>query len=254
MNKTNDEFLGWTANPLMARTYVDTINDCVTNQSKYEIFRSGLHGYTPILEHVTYEGGLIYANYIIENYPHMLDKLEELKKNDNIGNPIKYHYDRFGEINPTTLRYIKFAGDIEKCFGNIENLNLVEIGGGYGGLIRILSTIFNFKSITLFDLPAPLQLQRKYLKEFGIEVNINTINDEIEIKKDTLVISNYAWCECDIYTRTLYKEKILKKADLNYLVVYDIDLDELSSMEGSLPFEKEILDRCLIYRKKIKSK
>jgi putative sugar O-methyltransferase len=241
------DFLGWRANNNIATNYVNTILEILSDDNKFKTFRNGVSGYTPILEHLNYNDGKIYADYIIKNYKHLLVHLDEFKKNDLIGNPIKFNYDEFGEINPTTLRYIKFAGDIQKTFGDINNVNLVEIGAGYGGLVRVLNVIYNFKAITLFDLPEALNLQKKYLNEFDITPKTYTYNDKFSVGKNTLVISNYAWCECDKKTRDIYVDKIINKVDYNFLVVYDVDLGELTKLSGEQTINKETLNGCQIF-------
>ena len=145
--KIINKFLGWRANTNFAQSYIDSINSFLSDEDKFNNFRKSGKDYTTILEHITQQGGQTYLNYIKTNYNDFLIKnLEEFKKNDTIGNPHIYTYESVGDINPTTLRYIKFAGDIFHKFGDLINYNLIEIGAGYGGLTRILNSIYKFLS------------------------------------------------------------------------------------------------------------
>ena len=245
------DFFGWRANRNIAMNYINAIRNILVNDDVFNRFRNGYDGYASILEHLKREEGQIYANYIIKNYWELLQYLQFFKENDTVGSPILFNYEHFGDINPTTLRYIKFAGDIKKHFGDLTGYNLVEIGGGYGGLVKILNCLFKFNSIKMFDLPEALKLQKKYLSRFNNDVDTYTINDDIKINEDTIVISNYAWCECDRPTRDKYMEKIINKSKYVYMVVYDVDVDnELMSMDGIKILEKETLNACEIFTKK----
>lgn len=241
-------FLGWMAESSIAQNYINSINLILSSDNNFNNFRGNNSGYQSILEHLTKNDGQIYAKYILNNYPDMLNHLDVFKLNDSVGNPALFNYDNFGLINPTTLRYVKFFGDIQKEFGDLNNFNLVEIGGGYGGLVRILASIFNFKSIKMFDLPEVLLLQKRYLDIFNINVETYTYEDDFQIFDNTIVVSNYAWCECDKKTRGIYMDKIIKRSKYVYMVVYGIDVDnELMILEGEKKVLKETLNDCKIF-------
>lgn len=243
-----DEFLGWRTDRPIASNYVSAIDVMLSSDSAFANFRRAGGDYTNILEHMTARDGQVYLDYIRNIHNHLLKNMDEFKKNDSVGNPYLSSYPEVGLINPTTLRYIKFAGDIQYIFGNLDGYDLVEIGGGYGGLVRILSSMHKFNTIKLFDLPNPLKLQKRYLSKFGIDVETYTIQDDFVINKKTLVVSNYAWCECDRPTRDLYKEKIINKADNTYMVVYDVDVDgELMSLDGDKRNFQETLNPCRVF-------
>jgi putative sugar O-methyltransferase len=240
-------FLGWKVKESIATNYVRAINNILSSEENFKTFRRGNGGYTPILEHMKQNDGKVYADYIRTTYPHLLDKVEFFKENDLVGNPILFNYDGFGEINPTTLRYIKFLGDIEERFGDLNGYNLIELGGGYGGLIKVLNVLYEFKTIKMFDLPEPLKLQKKYLNQFDIDVETYTHEDEFYIDKKTLVISNYAWCECDKETRDIYMDKIISKCDLNFITTYGVPIEELTKLDGKQDVKKEVLNTCQIF-------
>jgi hypothetical protein len=241
------EFLGWRAENSTAKNYVNIVKKITEDESMFNNFRAGFQDYTPILEHLDYNGGLIYANTIINEYPHLLEMVDAFRENDNVGSPRLYNYDKFGLINPTTLRYIKFAGDIQKSFGNLDGFNLVEIGGGYGGLVNVLSKLFKFNKISLYDLPEVLLLQKKYLNKFNINPVIDSDMDNLS-DDNTITISNYSWCECDLDTRKMYLEKIIKKSKYTYMVVYDVDVDnELMTLDGEKGISIDTLNDAKIF-------
>lgn len=246
-----NKFLGWRADSQIAQNYVNFINDVLADENAFSKFRRGGFNYFTILEHLNKGDGDIYLSYVDRKYPHLQKIFDKFRENDLVGSPETYDYgEKYGIINPTTLRYIKFAGDIESHFGDLNGVDLVEIGGGYGGLVKVLSNLYKFNSVRLYDLPQAKQLQKKYLKQFNIDANIELPLEEL-VTDNTLVISNYAWCECDIPTRKEYVEKVISKAKYNYMVVYDVDVEsELMSLNGEKFLEKDIFNPCDIFYRK----
>lgn len=252
MLTTENKFLGWRTNSHVAQNYVDFIENALSNENVFESFRRGGHQYDTILEHLSYEDGRVYLQYIQREYPHLINSFDKFKINDSIGFPYIYDYgEKYGNINPTTLRYIKFAGDIQKHFGDLNGMDLIEIGGGYGGLVRVLSSMYEFNSVRLHDLTPAKKLQKKYLNRFDINPIIDASIENI-VTDNSIVISNYAWCECDLETRNNYVDKMVKKAKYTYMVVYDVDVEaELLSLDGDKFIEKDIFNPCdIFYRKK----
>ena len=125
--------------------------------------------YSGVMETVSYEQGKEYLEAIRKQSPELFDHLEAFKANDTLGNPPKFYYDGVGEISPTTLRYIKIASDIKRLFGSLDQCSIIEIGGGYGGQCKILADIFHFKKYTIIDLPGPLALAKRFLKELDVK-------------------------------------------------------------------------------------
>ena len=99
-----------------------------------------------------------------------------MKKKKKLAHPklliIKF-FTKGCEISATTARYIKNLSDLINLFGSLDGMRIAEIGGGYGGLCKIISDQFELDSYTLFDLPDCLDLSKKFLDNFGID-NVNT--------------------------------------------------------------------------------
>lgn len=230
----NNKFFGWRTPQHHANSYVESINNILSNNENINNFRSNIDiGYSTILEHLNYNDGVRYYEEIKNKFPDKLDLIKKFALNDSVGNPVKYKYDNF-EINPTTLRYCFVSMDILTTFSNLENINYVEIGGGYGGQARALSSIVNFNTIKMFDLPQALKLQTLYLNKFEIRPETYTIDENFEIFENSLIVSNYAWCELDKEYRQLYMNKIINNCKLGYLTVYDIDVfNEFEHLKAS---------------------
>ena len=161
----------------MYNQYTNYIKSFIEHDIQKWDFKSNSN-YTPILEHVSSEQGIKYL-YEIQTrfnsfYNDNKDYLIELSHlNDYYGKTNKSTITNFTNCSPTNLRYILHSLLIltymNECM--LNNIDIVEIGGGYGGLcffIEKLSKLFNINinSYTIFDLPEPLLLQKKYLESW----------------------------------------------------------------------------------------
>lgn len=175
--------------------------------------------YNTILEHVTFEQGKQYLKIVQKQSPEFLTQLELFRQNDLVGNPRAYKYPGVGFFSPTTLRYMKVASDLKKLFGSLDNLRIIEIGGGYGGQCAILTRLFKVKSYTIVDLQGPLALTARYLQAQG-NFSVELLQPEEVTSNDEpydLVISNYAFSECNREVQTDYLQKILVRSKMGYL-------------------------------------
>lgn len=210
--------------------YIDFINKAISDEETFRTFKSNVR-YTGILEHVSEEQGHGYLQEI-NKYPRVSDDLwVKFLENDNIGSPHKFKYNLpigVHAVSPTTLRYVKFALDIFYTkMANKENLNIVEIGGGYGGLCKILFDIASDKisSYTILDLDSVSKLSRKYLENFDCKdkVKTGTLND-YNFDKIDLVLAFYSYSELSEDFRKLYSKEIISKSESGFMC-WNINLD-----------------------------
>jgi hypothetical protein len=129
----------------------------------------------------------------------------------------------------------------------LNNVNIIEIGGGYGGLcffIEKLAHLFNIKinTYTLFDLLEPSNLQKKYLDKLNIDnINCFQIDSFANLKNDSFLISNYAFSELSMDLQKEYSEKIFNKYTTygflawNGIPVYDFIDNKIITKEQEYP-------------------
>lgn len=233
----------------MYTDYINCIKDFINTDIIYWQFKQNPH-YTSILEHTSYNFGIDYLNIIKNNFEdfynqnkNFLIKLCEI--NDSIGNPLKYNFLNFTECSPSNLRYILHSililKYIQEC--NLNDINIIEIGGGYGGLcffINRISSLFNIKinSYSFFDLEMPLLLQEKYLKYLNItNINFENLDNIKNIKNNSFLISNYAFSEITNELQMKYIEKLLNEYTLYGFLVWN-----------SIPFYKFLNDKEFIIK------
>ena len=207
--------------------------NAANDDNVFRIFKQNRQ-FVEVLEHVTYEQGLKYIDEIkTHQYKHYDWNL--FLENDIIGNPLVYdYYNELSElelniyyISPSTLRYICFGLKIlESVKKNMKNeIDIIEIGGGYGGQCKILYDLFKMnniqiKSYTIIDLDGVSKLQNKYLTKLGFTNIITLTNTECIEKlyeKYDLCISNYALGEFEKDIQNFYINNVLLRCQQYFI-------------------------------------
>jgi len=218
--------------------YKNIIKQILINQSLFNKFKQ-LPDYTEILEHTSESQAKEYLKVIERDNNQLINDINKFKVNDEFGTPNKILFENIGYISPSTLRYVKVLSDLI-ILGDFNNKNIVEIGGGYGGQCLIFSKYFKFNSYTLIDLEESLDLSKKYLSLNNINnVFFKDITQLKDIENYDLVISNYAFTECDKNIQDIYINKILNNCKNGYITanfisdkfnINSYNLDELINL------------------------
>lgn len=212
----NKKFDGWALQDGPAFNYLVACKRAATDENSFKVFKQDPQ-YRYVLEHVGFEESLKYLNNVEIDY---LDKLDKIKENDLLGTPDIFEYPVVGKISPTTLRYLKNTSDIIKKFGT-DFKSIVEIGGGYGGLCKTISNFIDFENYLLIDIEEVNMLSRKYLSYFNIP-SYSYRSEEITVDENfDLLISNYAFSECNRETQLEYIEKFIKRSNKFYMMYTD---------------------------------
>lgn len=203
-------------------SYLTGISENLKIQDPLDMNFKSNKSYHDILEHVTYDIGCLYLKEIMKKYNTLFttnkDVLVELcEKNDLYGKTIKYTFDGFTTCSPSNLRYIFHSFLILDWMveSGLNNIDVIEIGAGYGGLcffIHNLAYFFkiNIRSYTTIDLFEATKLQERYLKLLDVQnVQCFTIENFQNINENCFLISNYAFSEIPMNLQEEYTRKIL---------------------------------------------
>lgn len=174
--------------------------------------------YNSILEHVTYQEGIEYIQQFTHNSA-IMSNIEKFKVNDKFGNPHRYNFSNIGEFSPTTLRYIKILNDLSQL--DLNNKHIVEIGAGYGGQYTIIRQLFKPQKYTFIDLPAVIKLIERYTKSLNFnDIPLSFIDGTqlTETINSDLVISNYAFSECNKSVQDNYIENVILHTKRCYMI------------------------------------
>jgi len=201
--------------------YTDFCELAVSNDEVFFDFRRSAI-YNCILEHFDYEFGQKCLDSVKLNSEELLDYFSIFQSSDLYGNPITFDYKKDGNFSASTLRYIANLSQIISAFGDLSGSNIVEIGGGYGGLCKIIQDRFQVNSYTVIDLPAVLKLTSKYLECFGNKytekLDLLTLDNLDACRKYDLIISNCAFTECVPPIQDMYLEKVIKNATKGFII------------------------------------
>ena len=210
-----------------------------TNKTEWD-FKSNSE-YTQILENLGKYYGNLYLDQLNKQftkffYKHKKYLIDLCEMNDLYGKPKLRPFSSFIPCSPTNLRYILHSLLILTFMSNhkLNTIDIIEIGGGYGGLslfIHKISALFkiNITSYTIIDLPEISLLQKTYLDALNMTKNMHfyNINNYKNLKKNSFLISNYAYSELAIELQQEYTEKILNPyisygfLVWNYIELYD---------------------------------
>ena len=225
----NDTFHGWIgATDSILNSYTQSCLESAENNELFDNFKKN-DNYRTILE----GGPKLFFDYYYQalnkhsNYSLFKDNLEKFKINDKFGNPDTYTDEFVGEFSPTTLKFAFNAIDVISFidkFGDRSKLkNIVEIGGGYGGLCLILSGFVDWDQYTLVDLPETCKLIDKYISNFPhLNGKVKTLPcnelSKFKNKKIDLTIAINSLSECDLDTQLVYFDKFVSKSNFSYIV------------------------------------
>jgi hypothetical protein len=235
----------------MYEKFLNVCERMLTDQNTYENFKNN-PDFTYVLEHPNYDSfGKQFLSYINEKAKHYNVRIpwNLVCLNDRIGNPEMFEYqttfDKTQFLSPTTLRYVlaclNIFPDIKKWYGGDgdksescdeeKGLNIVEIGGGYGGqclITFILSSLFNVQisSYTIFDLEPVSKIQEKYLNDVSKlhyalpmdKIHFKTYHENMNLEhKDCFLISNYCLGEVKSEVVRVYFDKLFDNISHGYM-------------------------------------
>lgn len=174
---------------------------------------------TQIFEHVSVPFGEEYAALIRKQYPDLAERAREFVVNDLIGGSIDRVETNGVALSPTTLRYVKVAGDLLAMGANAANA-IVEIGAGYGGQCLILDVLRpeDKPVYSIYDLPEAGELQKKYTEAHGIDYVV-WLDQVTPSQQFDFCLSNYAFSECTRAQQDWYLDNVILRSAHGYMVL-----------------------------------
>lgn len=224
--------------------YVNYVN-MLNSTGDLSTFKS-VPDYTYMLEHVDYKLGLTYLIKLLELGVSTKDIEEFSKINDSIGSPIKYKYQPLSiPISPSNLRYVYQAHLILSHFRTHgTHINIVEIGGGYGGLYLAINHFYKrfgmtIDSYSIIDLPEIIKFQQLYLSKFNAITTIPTqlysayeFGANLPKSPNLCLVSSYSFSEISIDYQKKYIENIFPYLEKGFIAWNNIPLYDINGMES----------------------
>jgi putative sugar O-methyltransferase len=177
------------------------------------------------------------ANYI---------EYKELKKDwnywggimeeDSFGNPMPYYLNTKSSGN--LVHYAYSLEQLRKIKLEVKDFDqIVEIGGGYGGMAKLIYRLGFSGNYTIYDLPEFSALQKYYLSSINSEItkkisfvsNADALKSAFITDKKTLFIATWSLSEMPIKTR---QEILLSLGKINvFLIAYHKTFGEVDNEE-----------------------
>lgn len=203
------------------KEYTNFVVKAANDDDVFKNFRQN-EFYCWVLEHDDLKRGLENYNYIQKiSKLNKSEILEILSSIDKFGGPKLMTIGDLNKSSSSALRYLSIAADINRIFkyNADQELNIIEIGCGYGGQSIALSKLNNIKNYTYVDLKEVNQLIEKYvsMNEVSFDYQTKTLFDEFEGNYD-LIISNYAFSELPRKLQKIAFTKILSKSKNGYMI------------------------------------
>lgn len=176
--------------------------------------------YRQILEHVSPEQGHEYLA-LAQSSPRWSARMrvlvaETALENDRLGKPVVAPFDSLGiSCSPTNMRYLWHAFQILDWLAALElkRVNVVEIGGGYGGLALWLHRLASgrISHYAILDLHEAGTIQAAYAEFFGLRLTVAdpSYADAI-LPWPPFLISAYAFSELSAEWREWYEQAIVR--------------------------------------------
>lgn len=237
--------------------YLQVCREAVDDDKVFNKFKSDPR-FTAILEHCRLDVAINYLDQIKKDNPTLFFN-NKFKENDKFGgakiNIISHQWAKH-TYSTSTIQYIGVLSNLIKYLPSLNDLNIIEIGGGYGGQCKIIHDHFKPKSYTIVDLPEVCQLQQKYLSKF--KINVKTINSlETTPQQYDLIISNYAITEVRNDLKQVYIDNIVLNSKYGYITCNRVGANQnlINTLQQNKncvkisDVEKESEDNCIIYWK-----
>ena len=188
----------------------------VDNEEVFARFKSEA-AYKTILEHVGYVNGLRYLAILNErgvDLPtHFLDA------HSKIGDPELYTFRGLGKISPSLLRYFKVASDFDELFPKWRDMDIVEVGIGYGGQIAVLKDRGHRREYLGLDLSPVVKLADKYLTTSSRYSGyiLQGSDKKLPNKEGHHFVSNYAFSELGPEIQEAYYLSVIASSKSGYV-------------------------------------
>lgn len=205
--------------------FLGAVAEILDNPDKVKIFRSN-ESIRRTYDHVSYDQGLAsLINIRGRGQNSLVRKVADLS---DFGKPAIYHYPQLGRFSPTVLRYAKFALDLKFFFPEIAELDVCEIGVGFGGQAVTLNKFFGVSNFTFFDLPEVNQLANLCVKSLAQNINLQLKDGRYPSKHSCgLVISNYAFSEMSPSVQSAYLENVVLESPRGFMAYNSLSEEQL---------------------------
>jgi|WetSurSiteA1Bulk_404760.scaffolds.fasta_scaffold01703_10 hypothetical protein len=225
---------GWDYAPIEnINKYLEKCKLFSNDEESFSNFRQD-PDYKAILEGGEFIVGRLHLLRMMNSYGEdiILNNIEKFKENDIYGNPSIYEYPVIGCTCPSTLLYMSNSLDIAAFLGKFQLKKIVEVGGGFGGLCKALSIMYNFDTYIMIDLPEVIGLCKRYLSNFPeLSKKIVYITTDEFYSNDKLYDTNLFVAACSLAelneeTQNMYVDRLLMNSESGFIMYNTLHIEE----------------------------
>jgi len=167
------------------------------------------------------------------------------KNNDSIGKPVKIDTP-LGNIEGNNIKYIYHSMEMFNHLKNLSlnNVHIIEIGGGYGGLAYFINKLqkyynINVSSYTIYDLKEVSELQKQYADFLNFDLITTQLGKGTKLKENSFLISNYGYSELNLSWKEKYIKEVFPYINHGFLSwnVVPFDIKLLKNIKFEQPIE-----------------
>eukprot|EP00747_Dinoflagellata_sp_TGD_P019939 gnl/TRDRNA2_/TRDRNA2_127496_c0_seq1.p1 gnl/TRDRNA2_/TRDRNA2_127496_c0~~gnl/TRDRNA2_/TRDRNA2_127496_c0_seq1.p1 ORF type:complete len:203 (+),score=12.56 gnl/TRDRNA2_/TRDRNA2_127496_c0_seq1:104-712(+) len=112
-------------------------------------------------------------------------------------------------------------------FGSLRGFDIVEVGGGFGGLAGIILSTFAVRSYSIVDLHDVQMLQRRYLGAIGPRerfagklsfIGAGLPNRSSLLERYDLFISSCAFSELSVKLQQTYFDELIRRSERGFVI------------------------------------
>ena len=170
MDMPNINKFKWIIGKNATQRYVDFCIDATRNDDQFQIFRKNTF-YRSVIGSPTIRQAM--QMYIqLMKYPHIVENMYHYAKLDYVGQPDMYSLaGAYFSLN--LIRYMDTLRILHEKFGDLDKLNILEVGAGFGGLAYCIKTTYECNYYIL-DLAAAMNLQQKVCNKLITNINFTS--------------------------------------------------------------------------------
>lgn len=181
-----------------------------------------------MLEHEWESAAKIYIEYLLEFMT--IEQIQAMATvNDTYGGSSVRNISGLN-TSPSSIRYVRHSYDVctHILSKGLQDVTIIEIGGGYGGLALTMFQMAELKGIRIknyfiYDLPGVSKLQQYYLSLHGIKEkvewkNSDTYGSDCDVSQTNVLVSCYCVSEIHETYRAKYLQNLLPKVKAAFFV------------------------------------
>jgi hypothetical protein len=153
---------------------------------------------------------------------------------------------KFPFLSPTTASHLVNIISIYDSFGNEfkKYKNIVDFGGGYGGLAKCLCEISDNFKINIIDLPKMLEIQKKYIiktSNFKKRIFFNKNFDSLS-GRYCLFNASFSFSEVPLNQRKII-ENFIKNKCKRIHIIYQNNFNDVDNIEYMKKFALKLRNK-----------